>query len=221
MGEIERFKALTAVEVPKSFDSETNWPKCAKVIGDIRDQSNCGYCWAFAAAEAASDRLCIATNGSFSVPLSANDVCFCASDNGCGGGDIQTPWEFIKKGAVTGGQYKGTGPFGAGFCSDWPFAHCHHHGPQGSDPYPAEGQPGCPSEHTPPGPRTCDSDAQGSHSNWAADKHSFSGNIVTARGESGIQRAIMAGGPMETAFSVYSDFENYAGGIYHHVSGGQ
>merc|ERR1712232_475983 len=28
-----------------------------------------------------------------------------------------------------------------------------------------------------------------------------------------------AGGPVETAFTVYSDFENYAGGIYHHVSG--
>merc|ERR1711881_668186 len=50
-------------------------------------------------------------------------------------------------------------------------------------------------------------------------KYSFSGNIVTARGEAGIQRAIMAGGPMEVAFDVYSDFENYAGGIYHHVSG--
>merc|ERR1719487_3084622 len=25
---------------------------------------------------------------------------------------------------------------------------------------------------------------------------------------------------MEVAFTVYSDFENYAGGIYHHVSGG-
>lgn len=24
---------------------------------------------------------------------------------------------------------------------------------------------------------------------------------------------------METAFTVYSDFENYAGGIYHHVVG--
>jgi len=30
----------------------------------------------------------------------------------------------------------------------------------------------------------------------------------------------MSGGPVETAFTVYSDFENYAGGIYHHVSGG-
>jgi len=214
--------------IPDSFDSEQQWPHCAKIIGDIRDQSNCGCCWAFAGAEAASDRMCIATNATKMVPLSAQDVCFNAESGGCNGGFITTPWSYIQKswyefgdkGAVSGGQYQGSGAFGKGFCSDFSLPHCHHHGPQGSDPYPAEGQPGCPSEHTPPGPRTCDSDAQGSHSNWAADKHSFSGNIVTARGESGIQRAIMAGGPMETAFSVYSDFENYAGGIYHHVSGG-
>merc|ERR1712164_146777 len=30
---------------------------------------------------------------------------------------------------------------------------------------------------------------------------------------------IMTGGPVETAFTVYSDFENYAGGIYHHTKG--
>merc|ERR1712107_447405 len=34
-----------------------------------------------------------------------------------------------------------------------------------------------------------------------------------------IQQAVMAGGPMEVAFTVYADFENYAGGIYHHVTG--
>ena len=34
-----------------------------------------------------------------------------------------------------------------------------------------------------------------------------------------IQKAIMEQGPVEAAFSVYADFENYAGGIYHHVSG--
>jgi len=31
---------------------------------------------------------------------------------------------------------------------------------------------------------------------------------------------IMTGGPVETAFTVYTDFEDYAGGIYHHVHGG-
>jgi hypothetical protein len=30
---------------------------------------------------------------------------------------------------------------------------------------------------------------------------------------------IMEGGPVETAFTVYTDFENYAGGVYTHTSG--
>ena len=34
-----------------------------------------------------------------------------------------------------------------------------------------------------------------------------------------IQHAIMSDGPVEAAFSVYSDFETYEGGIYQHVSG--
>ena len=38
------------------------------------DQSNCGCCWAFAGAEAASDRMCIATKGKTMVPISAQDV---------------------------------------------------------------------------------------------------------------------------------------------------
>merc|ERR1712195_259917 len=36
----------------------------------------------------------------------------------------------------------------------------------------------------------------------------------------GIQKAIMEGGPVETAFTVYKDFSNYVSGVYHHVSGG-
>ena len=37
------------------------------------------------------------------VPLSAEDICFCASEDGCNGGDIDTPWEHVKShGAVTG-----------------------------------------------------------------------------------------------------------------------
>jgi cathepsin B len=217
--------------VPDDFDSETNWPQCAKIIGDIRDQSNCGCCWAFGGAEAASDRMCIATNATMMVPLSAQDVCFNGGgfmSMGCNGGQITSPWSYIKKGglfggkgAVSGGNYQGTGPFGKGLCVVFSLPHCHHHGPQGSDPYPAEGQPGCPSESSPAGPKKCDSEAQAPHNDFASDKYSYDGNTVTANGEAGIQKAIMAGGPMEVAFTVYSDFENYAGGIYHHVTGGE
>merc|ERR1712093_654226 len=170
--------------IPDSFDSATNWPKCAKVIGDIRDQSMCGCCWAFGGASAASDRLCISTNGTIAVPLSAQDVCFNSNMDGCDGGQISTPWSYIsRKGVVTGGQVGGSGPMGKGFCSDFSMPHCHHHGPQGQDPYPAEGTTGCPQQKSPRGPKKCDASAKAPHNNFAADKYTFSGGPSQASGE--------------------------------------
>lgn len=219
-GDLVSHQADANTAIPDDFDSAQNWPHCAKIIGDIRDQSACGCCWAFAGAEAASDRLCIATKAAVMLPLSAQDVCFNANWDGCDGGQIDTPWTYIKTtGAVTGGQYQGSGPFGAGFCSDFSLPHCHHHGPVRDDPYPAEGTKGCPNAQSPEGPTSCDSDAKSPHNDFASDKYTYSGQTISASGEKNIQHAIMAGGPMETAFTVYSDFENYYEGIYHHVSG--
>merc|ERR1719502_1367939 len=164
--------------------------------------------------------MCISSDGAMLMPLAAEDVCFNPfMSGGCNGGQISTPWSFIKRaGAVTGGNYNSTGPLGGGWCSAFSLAHCHHHGPQGADPYPAEGAPGCPHYNSPPGPKACDA---GSKLTFAQDKYSYNGQTVTANGAAEIQKAIMAGGPMEVAFTVYSDFENYVSGIYHHVSGGQ
>jgi len=47
--------------IPTEFDSRTAWPKCES-IKEVRDQSDCGSCWAFGAAEAMSDRICIHSN---------------------------------------------------------------------------------------------------------------------------------------------------------------
>eukprot|EP00913_Durusdinium_trenchii_P004823 g4480.t1 len=135
---------------------------------------------------------------------------------------IDRPWSYIKStGAVSGGQYQGTGPFGKGLCSDFSLPHCHHHGPQGKDPYPAEGKPGCPSESSPAGPTKCDATAKAPHNDFKQDKYSYKGKTQTTSGEKAIQQMIMQGGPVETAFTVYSDFELYTHGIYHHVSGSE
>ena len=44
-GEVVEFVARDEIsDIPESFDSAKEWPKCAKLINDIRDQSNCGCC---------------------------------------------------------------------------------------------------------------------------------------------------------------------------------
>jgi len=217
------YKNSTGFKAATAFDSATNWPKCAKTIGDIRDQSMCGCCWAFAAAEAASDQLCINSDAKYLFPLSAKQMCFCdwMGGNGCDGGQIDAPWSYIKRtGLVTGGQINGTGPFGGGFCSAFDMPHCHHHGPQGNDPYPAEGTTGCPNQRSDSCPRSCDSSAVSPHNQFDDDKYHFDGRVASYEGEEEIMQAIQTYGPVETAFTVYEDFSNYVKGIYTHISGG-
>lgn len=218
--------AEQAAAIPDSFDSATNWPACSTIIDDIRDQSNCGCCWAFGAAEAASDRMCIASKGALLFPLSAQALCFCSSADGCNGGDLNTPWDYIKRvGLVTGGS-QGNGTFDAdGLCSAFSLPHCHHHGPQGNDPYPDEGSAGCPSESSPRCPKACDASATAPHNVFASDKYTFSGSTTVFPSDvATIQNAIMSDGPVEVAFTVYQDFENYVSGVYqpksHTVLGG-
>ena len=43
-GEVVEFVPKLVNPIPDSFDSAKEWPKCAKLINDIRDQSNCGCC---------------------------------------------------------------------------------------------------------------------------------------------------------------------------------
>lgn len=99
-------------------------------------------------------------------------------------------------------------------------ASCHHHGPQGDDPYPPEGSKGCPNVNESPScPKSCDAAAKAPHDDFKADKIGFKGEILSVSGADKIAQAIMEGGPVETAFTVYTDMENYVSGIYHHVTG--
>ena len=37
--------------LPESFDAREEWPECAAIIGAVRNQGDCGSCWAFGAVE--------------------------------------------------------------------------------------------------------------------------------------------------------------------------
>jgi cathepsin B len=108
-------------DFPESFDGRTQWPDC---IHPIRDQGNCGSCWAFAASEVLSDRICIATSGKTNVVLSPQDFVSCDSQNhGCEGGFIDKSWDYLVQTGIvsdeclpysSGKGESGTCPFNGG-----------------------------------------------------------------------------------------------------------
>merc|ERR1712230_217334 len=80
----------SAVELPESFDSAEQWPKCT-VISNVRDQSSCGSCWAFGSVSSFESRACIATGKD--VKYSPEDTAFCSNAGfGCQGGNSAWNW---------------------------------------------------------------------------------------------------------------------------------
>ena len=75
--------AKKMTDFPESYDLRDVYPEC-ETIREIRDQSNCGACWAFGAVEAMSDRLCIHTQGKLQTRVSAQNVCSCCIICGMG-----------------------------------------------------------------------------------------------------------------------------------------
>ncbi|KAL7241123.1 hypothetical protein ACSBR2_006699 [Camellia fascicularis] len=77
--------------LPPSVD----WRKKGAVTG-VKDQGNCGSCWAFSAVVAVEGINKIKTNEL--VSLSEQELVNCETDNqGCNGGLMENAFEFIKK----------------------------------------------------------------------------------------------------------------------------
>jgi cathepsin B len=84
--------------VPDAFDWRDAKGEC---VHPIRDQKQCGSCWAFAATEAFSDRFCIASNGETNVILSPQDMVSCDMwDMGCNGGILSWAWSYLQNTGV-------------------------------------------------------------------------------------------------------------------------
>jgi len=198
-------------DLPENFDARTAWPECESVINHVRDQSNCGSCWAHGTTEALNDRICISTGGSFTDLLSVADTTGCCNaihcmSFGCNGGQVGTPWSWFENtGVVTGGDY-GDGTL----CYDYTMPQCAHH--VDSDTLPEcddvkQVEPSC--------PRSCPSNA---NTAWEDDKH-YATSSYNVRGVSNIKKDIQTYGTVTAAFTVYEDFLTYKSGVYSHQTG--
>ena len=124
----KREYAVTDADLPENFDARTNWPECSSVINHIRDQSNCGSCWAHGTTEALNDRACIASGGKMTTLYSVSDTTGCCDSSacssfGCKGGQVGTPWVWFENtGVVTGGDFGDDK-----LCYDYTMAKCAHH----------------------------------------------------------------------------------------------
>ena len=107
-----------------AFDSRTQWPLCTS-IPEIRDQANCGSCWAFGAVEAMSDRICISSGQTLQTRISSQELTSCCSScgNGCQGGYPSSAWQYFQQsGLVTGDLYGDNTT-----CVPYALAPCAHH----------------------------------------------------------------------------------------------
>jgi len=180
-----------SLAIPTSFTAATNWPNC-KTIGTIYNQARCGSCWAFGGVEAAQDRFCISSKGSFNEALSFAQVVECDQmADGCEGGSNYAVWTFLSdNGIVTNACY----PYYVPTCAP-PQQPCLNFVPT----------PNCWSNNT------CVTGAT-----WQLYKI---GNTYNLDSVADMQRDIMTKGPIESCFSVYEDFLQYKSGVYQHTSG--
>jgi cathepsin B len=199
LDKVEGFPTVTAerrASPPDTFDARQQWPSCPS-IGEVRDQSSCGSCWAFGAVEVASDRTCI-KNGQ-TADISPEDMLDCCKTCGfgCNGGyPIMAMNWWQSNGVVTGGNYGSN---------------------DGCMPYSIKPCPsGCPLSPTPKCNAKC---RTGYDKTYAEDKHHAASAYNVQGSESNIRQEIFNNGPVEAAFQVYQDFYTYHTGVYHHVSG--
>lgn len=91
---IKSYPANLKADLPSSFDSRTNWPQC---YPPVRDQAQCGSCWAHGAAESLSWRQCTYGIVDSAIQLAPQWLVDCDRGNlGCHGGQLPAAWSFMS-----------------------------------------------------------------------------------------------------------------------------
>eukprot|EP00929_Paragymnodinium_shiwhaense_P014040 TRINITY_DN121910_c0_g1_i1.p1 TRINITY_DN121910_c0_g1~~TRINITY_DN121910_c0_g1_i1.p1 ORF type:complete len:370 (-),score=96.48 TRINITY_DN121910_c0_g1_i1:530-1639(-) len=197
------------VELPSDFDWRSD-PRAAEcpTVKEVRDQSNCGSCWAFGSVEAMSDRICIASKGQQKTHLSAQDVASCdkMGDMGCSGGVPSTVYSYYKSaGVVDGGNYGDKS-----MCYSYQMAPCAHH--TSSSKY-----PNCTGDLPTP---KCERSCIDNKASWTGSKHYGTGGYSVCQQGSNVtcpeamQQEIYQNGPITGMFFVHQSFLAYKSGVY-------
>lgn len=205
----ENFTAERIGSNPTDFDSRDEWGSVCDSVREVRDQSDCGSCWAFGPTEAMSDRICIASHKRGDSPplqkrVSSEDLTSCCTScgSGCNGGFPGFAWNYWQEtGIVSGGVYQS----GQGWCLDYSLPPCAHH-------FKSDTLPDCSSigGSTPTCKSTCDSTPS---LNWT-DEKTFGGEANWVNGKNNIKTEIRENGPVSSSFTVYNDFPTYSSGVY-------
>lgn len=198
----KEFKQINA-NLPDEFDLREAFPKCES-LREVRDQANCGSCWAFGAVEAMSDRICIKSGQTDQRRVSAQNLLACcySCGFGCDGGYPAYAWSYWKNtGIVTGGLYGDKE-----FCQSYFLPPCDHH---------VEGSHGeCPDTvDTPSCTKTCE------NGNSYSAELTKGASAYSVSGEANIRQELYENGSVEASFTVYEDFLTYKSGVYQHVTG--
>jgi len=160
-----------AAALPTDFDPREKWPWCP-TLWQIRDQGNCGSCWAHGVTEALSDRFCTLANRT--VDLSPNDVTACCTKCGaaCNGGD-----------PVAAGHYLNTTGAVSAACSPYDQGDLH-----------------CAWARKAPGPPKCHSGACIDSENWTPYHGTVPYNVPSA--VDAIKLELATNGPAGTQMTV-------------------
>jgi len=200
--------------LPESFSWVDKRPDCPS-LRTVRDQSDCGSCWAFASTETFNDRLCIHHNNTRTLSTedtaSCCDSLLCGFSMGCDGGQPGAALHWMTwAGVVTGGGYDTRGDGHS--CRPYTLPPCAHHVPANAK------YPKCPAGEYPTPKCTHKCSEKAYPVTYQADKikgkHAYSVSGVTR-----IMSDLFTNGPLSVALTVYADFPTYKSGVYHHVAG--
>jgi cathepsin B len=203
--------------IPESFDVRTNWPQCSAITGRVRDQSDCGSCWAFGSTEAFNDRHCIATGDAKTI-LSPEDTVSCCSgvscafSMGCNGGQPSGAWKwFASQGVSTGGDYADVGK--GTTCKPYSMQSCAHH------VAPPPGMVDCSTLTEYDTPKCTSSCSESGYKTAYKSDKLKAKSEYSVKGVENMQRELMSKGTLSVSLTVYEDFEAYSSGVYQHVTG--